>query len=92
MEKFSGKAKIFYNEFIRKPQPMTDKSLLLRQIRETSERLNAAHSRFENECDEDLVDSIIYEIHSLKALYRYLLKWRRKRVCNVRRFPFSAGR
>ena len=74
MEKFSGKAKIFYHEFIRKSQPMTDKSLLLRQIRETSERLNAAHSRFENECDEDLLDSVIYEIQSLKALYRYLLK------------------
>ena len=26
------------------------------------------------QCDEDLLDSIIYEIHSLKALYRYLLK------------------
>ena len=74
MEKFSGNAKIFYHEFIRKPKPMTDKSLLLRQIRETSERLNAAHSRFENECDEDLLDSVIYEIQSLKALYRYLLK------------------
>ncbi|MBO5859274.1 MAG: DUF2508 family protein [Clostridia bacterium] len=74
MEKNSSKAKIFYHEFIRKPQPMTGKSLLLCQLRETSERLTAAHSRFENESDEDLLDSVIYEIQSLKALYRYLLK------------------
>ena len=74
MEKNSSKAKIFYYERIRKPQPMTGKSLLLRQIRETSDRLNAAHNRFENESDEDLLDSVIYEIQSLKALYRYLLK------------------
>lgn len=74
MEKNSSKAKIFYYERIRKPQPMTGKSLLLRQIRETSDRLNAAHNRFENESDEDLLDSVIYEIQSLKALYRYLIK------------------
>ena len=74
MEKNSSKAKIFYYERIRKPQSMTGKSLLLRQIRETSDRLNAAHNRFENESDEDLLDSVIYEIQSLKALYRYLLK------------------
>lgn len=74
MEKNSNKAKIFYYERIRKPQPMTDKNILLRQIRETADRLNAAHNRFENECDGDLLDSVIYEIQSLKALYRYLLK------------------
>ena len=74
MEKNSNKAKIFYYEIIRKPQPMSSRSLLLRQIRETSDRLTAAHNRFENECDEDLLDSVIYEIQSLKALYRYLLR------------------
>ncbi len=74
MEKNSNKAKIFYYEKIRKPQPMSRNNLLLCQIRETSAKLTAAHNRFENECDEDLLDSIIYEIHSLKALYRYLLR------------------
>ena len=66
-------AKIFYYEVIRKPvQPAQD--VILQQIRETSQRLESAYSRFENECNEDLLDSIIYEIKSLKALYRYLLK------------------
>ena len=70
-----NKAKIFYYEKIRKQLPsMGEKNALLRQIRETSERLSAAHNRFENESDEDLLDSIIFEIQSLKALYRYLLK------------------
>jgi hypothetical protein len=75
MEKNLNKAQIFYYEKIRKQLPsMDEKNALLRQIRETSERLSAAHNRFENESDEDLLDSIIFEIQSLKALYRYLLK------------------
>lgn len=75
MEKNSSKSKIFYYERIRRQlPPLSEKNLLLKQIRETSAKLAAAHNRFENECDEDLLDSIIYEIQSLKALYRYLLR------------------
>lgn len=73
MEKYFKNAKIFYYEVIRKPvQPSSDS--LVTQIRETSQKLESAYSRFENELNEDLLDSIIYEIQSLKALYRYLLK------------------
>lgn len=73
MEKYFKTAKIFYYEVIRKPvQPASDS--LVMQIRETSQKLESAYSRFENELNEDLLDSIIYEIQSLKALYRYLLK------------------
>ena len=75
MDKNLNKAQIFYYGKIRKQLPsMSEKNNLLRQIRETSARLTAAHNRFENECDEDLLDSIIFEIQSLKALYRYLIK------------------
>lgn len=73
MEKYFNNAKIFYYEKIRKPIPPARDGLLT-QIRETSARLESAYSRFENECNEDLLDSIIYEIQSLKALYRYLIK------------------
>lgn len=73
MEKNLSSAKIFYYEVIRKPVKPAQDSILI-QIRETSQRLECAYSRFENECNEDLLDSIIYEIKSLKALYRYLLK------------------
>lgn len=73
MEKYFNNAKIFYYEKIRKPIPPVYDSILL-QIRDTSQRLESAYNRFENECNEDLLDSIIYEIQSLKALYRYLIK------------------
>lgn len=73
MEKYFKSARIFYYEKIRKPIPPRYDSLIL-QIRDTSQKLQSAYSRFENECNEDLLDSIIYEIQSLKALYRYLLK------------------
>lgn len=73
MEKYLNSAKIFYYEKIRKPVLPRQDSILL-QIRDTSQRLQSAYSRFENESNEDLLDSIIYEIQSLKALYRYLIK------------------
>ncbi len=73
MEKILKNAKNFYYEIIRKPiTPPSDS--LVSQIRDTSQKLESAYSRFENETNEDLLDSIIYEIQSLKALYRYLLK------------------
>ena len=58
---------------IRKPVKPAQDTVLI-QLRDTSQRLASAYSRFENESNEDLLDSIIYEIKSLKALYRYLLK------------------
>ncbi len=73
MEKNLNSAKIFYYEVIRKPVKPAQDSILV-QLRDTSKRLESAYSRFENESNEDLLDSIIYEIKSLKALYRYLLK------------------
>lgn len=73
MEKYFKSVKIFYYEKIRKPVK-PDRDIILTQLRETSTRLESAYSRFENECNEDLLDSVIYEIQSLKALYRYLIK------------------
>ena len=73
MEKIFRNAKNFYFNVIRKPV-VTPTDALVTQIRDTSRRLESAYSRFENELNEDLLDSVIYEIQSLKALYRYLLK------------------
>ena len=73
MEKHFNSAKIFYYEFIRKPEKPAQDAILM-QIRDTSQRLESAYSRFENESNEDLLDSIIFEIKSLKSHYRYLLK------------------
>ncbi len=73
MEKNLNSAKIFYYEVIRKPVKPAQDTVLI-QLRDTSRRLESAYNRFENESNEDLLDSIIYEIKSLKALYRYLMK------------------
>ncbi len=74
MEKYFNSAKIFYYQVIRKPVLKSERNEIVKQIRETSEKLNSAYSRFEYENNDDLVESVIYEIQSLKALYRYLLK------------------
>lgn len=73
MENFFKNVRVFYYDVIRKPVAPSSDSLV-KQIRDTSQKLESAYSRFENEVNEDLLDSIIYEIQSLKALYRYLLK------------------
>lgn len=77
MEKYFNSARIFYYEFIRKPVITPQNSIIL-QLKDTSQRLESAYSRFENESNEDLLESIIYEIQSLKALYRYLLRLARE--------------
>lgn len=73
MEKYLNAAKVFYYEKIRKPVKTADDALV-EQIRDTYARLLGAYNRFEMESNEDLLDSVIYEIQSLKALYRYLIK------------------
>lgn len=80
MEKNFNIIKDFYYNVIRKPvSPSSDD--LVTQIKETSQKLESAYNRFENELNEDLLDSIIYEIQSLKSLYRYLLK--RAKECGI---------
>lgn len=73
MEKYLDAAKVFYYKKIRKPVKTPDDALI-EKIRDTYTGLLSAYNRFEMESNEDLLDSIIYEIESLKALYRYLIK------------------
>lgn len=73
MEKYLNAAKVFYYGKIRRPVKTADDALV-EQIRDTYARLLGAYNRFEMESNEDLLDSVIYEIQSLKALYRYLIK------------------
>lgn len=73
MENLSKTAKKFYYGKIRKPV-YDEKHQLLLEINETSQKLRSAYNRFENECNDDLVDSLIYEIQALKSLYRFQIK------------------
>lgn len=43
-------------------------------IRQVCANIDVAQSRFEQESDPDLVEAAIYEIQSLRATYRYLLR------------------
>ena len=47
---------------------------LLEEIALVKAMLQNANTRFELESDCDLVESAIYEIESLKARYRYLMR------------------
>lgn len=73
MEKYLNAAKVFYYGKIRKPVKTADDALV-EQIKDTHARLLGAYNRFQMESNADLLDSVIYEIESLKAQYRYLIK------------------
>ena len=47
---------------------------LLEEINLVKMQIQNANTRFEQTSDSDLVESAIYEIQSLKAKYRYLVK------------------
>lgn len=58
--------------YILKPQSAAPE--LLDEIRSTLARLNAARLWFDSESDPDLIEACVYQIESLEASYRYLLK------------------
>lgn len=51
-----------------------DKIKLINEIREVQARIDNAYTRFEYENDSDLIDACVYELESLSARYRYLLR------------------
>lgn len=65
-------------------RPKTETDSIIMQIQNVSEQLSIAYSRFNYETNEDLIESVIYEIQSLKAQYRYLMKIAKEtgRECN----------
>jgi hypothetical protein len=66
-----------WNPFTR-PDEKTSDEALLEDIRTVCRQMDAARARFEMEQDEDLVEASIYELESLKARYRYLIKRAKK--------------
>ena len=47
-------------------------------IREVCAAIDAVQSRFQMESDPDLIEGCIYELESLRAQYRYLLRTARQ--------------
>ncbi|HZJ78253.1 MAG TPA: DUF2508 family protein [Clostridia bacterium] len=57
---------------------------IIEDIRNICRMLESAYTRFQFEEDEDLVEATIYEIESLKARYRYLIrKAKEKKIANL---------
>ena len=46
----------------------------IQAIREVCARLDAVESQFRQETDPDLIEGCIFEMESLRAQYRYLLR------------------
>ena len=61
---------------ILKPEESTNE--VITAIRDVCIRLQNANTRFEMERDSDLIEACIYEIESLRARYRYLLRIAKK--------------
>ena len=52
----------------------TARDILIQEINDTREELDAAYSLFENVVDPDLISSSIYRINSIQDRYKYLMK------------------
>ena len=50
---------------------------IIEAIRDVCAQIDAVQSRFELESDQDLIEADIYELQSLRARYRYLLRMAR---------------
>ena len=48
-------------------------------IREVCHQLDCVQSRFEMETDSDMIESCIFEMESLRARYRYLIRLAKSR-------------
>ncbi len=53
-------------------------------IREVCERMTMVENRFAMESDPDLIEGCIYEMESLRAKYRYLLRTARQEGLSCR--------
>ena len=52
---------------------------LLEEIRSTLAMINAMHQWFNTECDADLIEACVFQLESLEARYRYLLRMAKDR-------------
>ena len=66
------------NDLVKKEDLESDERLLS-DIREIGLQMEAAKARFENFSDSDLLEASIYELQSLNARYRYLIKLAKER-------------
>ena len=57
---------------------------LIESIRRVCSAIDVVQSRFDQETDPDLIEGCIYELESLRAQYRYLLRTARQQGITCR--------
>ena len=57
---------------------------LIESIRQVCAAIDVVQSRFDQETDPDLIEGCIYELESLRAQYRYLLRTARQQGITCR--------
>lgn len=72
----------FIDDFMLRPRE--DGSDLLSEIRSTVRLIRYTYLWFNAECDPDLIDACVYQLESLEARYRYLM-----RTARDQRLPVS---
>jgi len=55
-------------------RPKKQETPLLDEIRSTVSMINAMHQWFNTESDADLIEACVFQLESLEARYRYLLR------------------
>lgn len=55
-------------------KPKREETPLLDEIRQTVTMISAAHKWFDSEKDADLIEACVFQLESLEAKYRYLLR------------------
>lgn len=80
---------VFREKMTRTAKKQEENDSVLREIRAVSEKIRCAQSRFNLVCEDDLVESCIYELESLNARYRFLLQ--KARQMELRCEPFAAA-
>ncbi len=68
-----------YKSDIVQKKDMDSNERLIDDIREVARQLEIAKAKFEFESDGDLIEATIYEMESLNARYRYLIKLAKSR-------------
>jgi len=79
----------FWKRYILKPQPET--SDLLEDIRSTILAINAVREWFNAENDADMIESCVYELESLEARYRCLLRLAKERGLSCSAFTHETN-
>ncbi len=63
--------------------PVEEPDELLVAIRDVCARMDNVNTRFSMESDNDMIEACIYELESLRAHYRYLLRLAKSRGMTV---------